>query len=403
MTCVSKTPGSSSFNSTKTMGSPSLRRISVANLLLFASAYMLFPALALQMAEQLDLTLTQAGMVFMAMLGGRLLAGPFINYLVDAFRRKYLCTVATVIFPGTSVFYPLITDLNSLYLLALIQGMALCVSGASIITLCIDLAPSECRNQVNMKFGMMTRTGMLLGAAVGSALHLNLGFKVTLAVALIMAVVGIFFLFITHVPFRAPIGNRLLSIDRFLLPQGWAAAINLALVGIAAGVLLPLVHFETTHTLMWEAVVLPYYVFVLPGYVAGSLLNKHVFAHHEGKTQMLTGLSTLLVGIIVFLLWQTAASAIASALLLGAALKLITPMFLRMLINLAHHCERASANSTNLQAWTAGLSLGIMLSCHLKDDYSSAMAYQTALFAATAALIWFIAVAHPYYTRNKVR
>ena len=45
-----------------------------------------------------------------------------------------------------------------------------------------------------------------------------------------------------YVAFRAPIGLRLCSLDRFLLPRAWVPALNMLLIAFVPGVLLPLLY-----------------------------------------------------------------------------------------------------------------------------------------------------------------
>ena len=377
--------------------------ISIANFLLFISAYMLFPVLPVEMADRLDMPLTKGGYIFLFMILGRVSSGPFINYLVDAFRRKYLTATAFIAFLAASAGYIVVDEESILYILSFIQGVAFGVASSSLITLCIDLSSSENRNRANIIFGWFTRAGMILGIALGSILYLNINFMSVLTVSLLTGTIGIFFLFFTHVPFRAPIGNKILSTDRFLLPQGWVPAINLILVALVSGLLIPLVHFEVSNMLIGDSLTVPYSVVVCIGFFCSIMGSRMYFRKHNYKEQILVGLTVLLLSVSLFILWKELPGQIISAILLGGSLALITPVLLMMFIDLSSHCQRASANTTNLLAWGTGISLGIALSCHLKDDYSSLIAYQAAMFLAALALIFFILVSYPYYRKKRRR
>ena len=66
-------------------------RICVANLLLFISLYILFPVLSVEMADRLGVPVAQTGVIFLFFTLGMFLIGPFHAYLVDAYKRKYVC------------------------------------------------------------------------------------------------------------------------------------------------------------------------------------------------------------------------------------------------------------------------------------------------------------------------
>lgn len=377
--------------------------INTVNFLLFISAYLLFPILHWEMADRLNMPLTKGGYIFLFMILGRVFSGPFINYLVDTFRRKHLTATALIVFLAASGGYVVVGEESILYILSFIQGAAFGVASSSLITLCIDLSSSENRNKANVIFGWFTRAGMVLGIALGSILYLNTNFATVLTVSLLTGLAGLFFLFFTHVPFRAPIGNKLLSTDRFLLPCGWIPAINLILVALVPGLLMPLIHFEVAYMFIGDNLTIPYFVVVCIAFFCSIVGARIYFRKHNYKEQMLVGLTALLLSVSFFILWKELPGQLISGILLGGGLALITPVFLMMFIDLSSHCERASANTTNLLAWGTGISLGIALSCHLKDDYSSLTAYRAAMFSAVLTLIFFILISYPYYSRKRRR
>jgi len=63
-------------------------RMCTANLLLFASVYMLFPVLSFVMPEQLGMSVSRTGDMFLAFITAMFAAGPFHAYLCDEYKRK---------------------------------------------------------------------------------------------------------------------------------------------------------------------------------------------------------------------------------------------------------------------------------------------------------------------------
>ncbi|NDV58579.1 MFS transporter [Bacteroides sp. 519] len=378
------------------------RRLYFANFFLFISIYMLFPVLPLAMANQLDITITEAGYIFISMIAGRIVAGPFVNYLIDAFKRKYLCITALITVLVATIVYQVIDNKEEAFFLSFIQGVAFGVISSSLITISIDITPSEYRNKANIILGWSTRLGMFLGISIGSFFYLNTNLTYTVYGALFCGVIAILYLFLVNIPFRAPIGSGLLSLDRFLLPRGWVLIINMIMVAFVPGLLVPLIHFKAESLLMINGWKIPYFFVVILGF-ATSILFKRFINKSNGKVAILSGLTLLVLSVSFFILFNSILGLAISGVLLGISLGLITPLFLMMFVELSSHCERASANSTNLLSWGIGLAIGLCVSCYLKDNYSSLIVYQTAMFFASFALLYFVIFTYPYYLKKKVR
>ncbi len=100
-------------------------RICVANLLLFISLYVLFPVLSVEMADRLGVPAAQTGVIFLFFTLGMFLIGPFHAYLVDAYKRKYVCMFAAVLMVVATIGYAFVTNLTELILLGTVQGTCL--------------------------------------------------------------------------------------------------------------------------------------------------------------------------------------------------------------------------------------------------------------------------------------
>ena len=72
-----------------------------------------------------------------------------------------------------------------------------------------------------MIYAWSARLGMLAGACAGFLLYDLYGFRTVVYAAVAVGVLGMYFASRVYVAFRAPIGMRLCSLDRFLLPRAW--------------------------------------------------------------------------------------------------------------------------------------------------------------------------------------
>jgi MFS family permease len=378
------------------------RKVYIGNLLIFISQYMLFPILPVAMAGKLNLSIATAGMMFPVMVLGMILIGPFYGHLMDVYRRKPLCILAFAAVFAATTGYAVVDSPLELFLLSLVQGFAFGVANSSIITLGIDVNVSDNRSRGNVVFGWFTRLGMILGVGSGSAIYLNFGFETLIAASVIIGCIGMLSIAAMHIPFRAPIGMPLCSIDRFFLPHTFPFVPNMILIAFVPGVLLPLIHFKMKDTFLLDEWTAPYFA------IAGGAFLLSVFPvrwlrKRNLAVQALLGMTAMVCAICSLILFDSISGQLLSAVLLGLGLSIITPAFLFFFINLSNHCQRSTANTTHLLSWKIGISMGIATSCYLTANASSGAAFRAALIASVLAAVYFIAVSYPYYRKKKVR
>ena len=99
-------------------------RICIANFLLFISLYMLFPVVPAEMADRLGAPVSQTGAMFLLLTLGMFAIGPFHAYLVDAYKRKYVCAFSFAVMIAATAGYGFVNDITQLLLLCLVQGIA---------------------------------------------------------------------------------------------------------------------------------------------------------------------------------------------------------------------------------------------------------------------------------------
>ncbi|TWJ17000.1 MFS transporter [Bacteroides zoogleoformans] len=215
-------------------------RMCAANLLLFTSVYMLFPLLPFVMGQQLDVSIGEAGTMFLFFSAAMFVVGPFHAYLVDEYKRKHVFLFSMLVMQVATIGYVFVDSYEKLLLLALVQGACFGLATTAGITVTIDITASTCRSAGNMVYAWAARLGMLIGAGLGVWLYNMDGFRMVAYLSVATGVAGLFFASRVYVAFRAPIGMALCNIDRFLLPRAWVPAFNMLLLAFVPGVLLPL-------------------------------------------------------------------------------------------------------------------------------------------------------------------
>ena len=87
-------------------------RICIANFLLFISLYMLFPVVPAEMADRLGAPVSQTGAMFLLLTLGMFAIGPFHAYLVDAYKRKYVCAFSFAVMIAATAGYCNVNDIT---------------------------------------------------------------------------------------------------------------------------------------------------------------------------------------------------------------------------------------------------------------------------------------------------
>lgn len=377
-------------------------RICLANLLLFISLYMLYPVIPTVMAERLGMPVYQTGAVFILFTLGMFFVGPFHGYLVDAYKRKYVCLFSFGVMLAATVGYVFVHDASQLLMLCIAQGIAFGIAATAGITLAIDITNSSFRSDGNMVFAWAARLGMIAGVASGVFLYQVYGFRMLIYASLATGLLGLFFVSRVYVPFRAPIGTKLISNDRFLLLRGWVPAVNLILIALVPGILLPLLS-RSFSTVRLGGIPVPFFAVAGIGFLVSAFIARLLF-RGERKTwlQVVVGLTLIIIAMGQIIVPETGRMAVA-AVLLGIGLGLVTPEFLMMFVKLSQHCQRGTANTTHLLAWEAGIALGIATVCYLETTASQEVAYQVGMLSVVVALAFFVLITYPYFKKKRVR
>ena len=75
---------------------------------------MLFPVVPAEMADRLGAPVSQTGAMFLLLTLGMFAIGPFHAYLVDAYKRKYVCAFSFAVMIAATAGYGFVNDITQL-------------------------------------------------------------------------------------------------------------------------------------------------------------------------------------------------------------------------------------------------------------------------------------------------
>jgi len=373
--------------------------MAMANLLLTIAVYVLIPVMPKWLMQTENLTIQETGMIMGAFGVGIFLFGCFTSYLVQRFRRNIACIWAVVLMAallGWLYYLDLQKSQFFDFPVLLVQRLALgaAFGVAQMIlssTLIIDTCESFQRTEANHSASWFSRFALSIGPLTGILVDRLAGFDKMILVAIGCTLVAIIFILLVHFPFRTPEENvRVVSLDRFFLPQGWPLIINLVLVTFVMGLLL-----STTFSEL-------FYVMVMLGFLVALLAQRFVFRDAEIESEVITGLVLIGVAVLMILTRHQTVVSFAAPMFIGFGLGIIGSRFLLFFIKLSRHCQRGTAQSTYFLAWEFGLALGVGMGYAVLKQQTS-LVLQVGLCTTVVALLLYHFFTHGWYIRHKNR
>ena len=385
-------------------------KVMTANFALFFAFYLLTPLLPLYLYETFGATKDVIGLVLSGYTIVALLFRPFSGFFVDSFPRKMVLLIA---YSAFAIFFAGYLAASSLLLFTIVRTLHGGPFGAVTVansTVAIDVLPSSRRNEGIGYYGLSNNLAMAISPTfalfVYSETHnFQLLFWLAFAVALFGLIVDS-----TVTLNKDPSSkfkdqsSKALRLDRFFLKSGWLIGVNMVFFGFCFGVLSNYLAIYGKQVLGMTGGTGAWFMLCSIGLILSRLQGGK--ALREGKlTQNASeGMVISLVGYTLFILMPTLSSLFTyhsslftsfgyygSALLIGLGNGHLWPAFQNMMISVAHHNERGTANSTILVSWDCGMGLGILVGGIIAEllGYSAAF-WTVAIINLAGVTLYFV-------------
>ncbi len=373
--------------------------LAIASFLLTMPMYMLIPLLPSWLEQRTDLPYSEVAMVMLSYGLGLFALGPLCNYLTQRYRRKTVCVLSSAgVAILLSVFFVLEHSLGGWalpwYALAALRFVLGALFGLSqmvlLSTLIIDVSESAYRTEANYAVVWFGRFPLVLGPLVALQLYRFFDIDIISLIMAATALLGALLVCMIHLPFKAPDDNlRTLSTDRFLLKENPLCFINLMCFTAFFGMLL---------YWMLDAVM---YAMLMVGFYLAIRLGKTLLSVSGRRADMylafaLSGLAFLLP--ILFSnewLWNY-----LSPVLFGCVAGLVCNRFMFIFLNISHHCQRGTSQSTFFLAWELGITLGVFLT-FMSPDMEQLLLIALSLLALSFVL--YFTLTHGWQVRHQNR
>ena len=401
-------------------------RVMAANFSLFFAFYLLTPLVPLYLVERFDATKDVVGLVLSGYTLTALLARPFSGYLVDSFPRKKVLMVCFFLF---FIFFGGYLGASSLLLFTIVRTLHGAPFGALTVansTVAIDVLPSSRRNEGIGYYGLSNNLAMAIAPMVAVYLYRLTGdFQLLFWMALLIAGLGMIVdsrvkLQTKHIA-AAPSpqlsslgegqgvglvcsgpGRGLIRLDRFFLVRGWLLAVNMVFFGFCFGVVSNYLAIYSKEVMGITGGTGTWFLLLSLGLVASRLQGARALREGKLVQNAFQGVIISSVAYTLFVLFPNAFGYYGSALLLGLGNGHLWPAFQNMIISLAHHNERGTANSTLLISWDVGIGLGVLCGGVVSELAGYTPAFWMVTGSQLAGTVLFLMATRAFYQKHQL-
>lgn len=374
------------------------------NFMLYFAFYLLTPLLPIYLSEYYNADKDTIGIVLFGYTVVALLIRPFCGFLVDSFDRKRILLIFLTLFTACFAGYIVAGTLLAFTIIRTIHGGPFGAVTVANSTCAIDVLPSSRRNEGIGYYGLSNNLAMAIAPSFGIYIyHLSHDFKWLFGIALASAMVGLV-ISCTIKLNKKPIQTKTkkpISFDRFFLTRAWLLAINISLFGFCFGVLSNYLAIYSKDKLGITDGTGTYFMLLSIGLFLSRLQGAKALRQGHITRNTAHGIILSLVGYTLFATVSNPYGYYGSAFLIGLGNGHMYPGFLNMFINIAHHNERGTANSSILTSWDFGFGFGILFGGLIVEYFGYFAAFAvTAAVQASGTLLFFKSSLHFFLKHN---
>ena len=377
-----------------------------ANFALFFAFYLLTPLLPLYLHETFGATKDVIGFVLSGYTLVALLFRPFSGFLVDTFPRKTVLLVAFSMFAIFFAGYLVATSLLLFTILRTLHGGPFGAVTVANSTVAFDVLPSSRRNEGIGYYGLSNNLAMAISPTFALFIYtqthnFQLLFWLSFAIATFGLVVDSTIKMDKPRQTAAVQRPMTISLDRFFLKKGWLIGVNMIFFGFCFGVLSNYLAIYGKQVLHMTGGTGTWFMLCAVGLMLSRLQGGKALRQGRLTHNAAEGMVISLIGYTLFIAIPNHIGYYGSAILIGLGNGHLWPAFQNMIINVAHHHERGTANSTILVSWDVGMGLGILIGGVIAELFSYTAAFWTvAIVNLVGVVLYFLRTQQFFLSRR---
>lgn len=378
----------------------------IANFMMYFSFYFVTPLLPLYLRDVFHADKAMIGLVLSGYSVAALAIRFFSGYIVDRFSRKKVLMISYASF---ALFFAGYYITGSIILFAVIRtlhGAPFGLTSVSSNTVAIDVLPSQRRGEGIGYWGLSNNFAMAVGPSLSLLLYSRFNdYNLLFTVSLVCALVGLLINSFVDCKYRPPImEKKKMSLDRFVLIQGWSQGICIALIAMSYGILSTYIAIYSKDVLNITTGTGTFFMLFAIGLILSRVVGVKALSRGFATRNATYGVIVVAIGYAIFAFWQNLYGYYISAVVIGFGQASMYPAVQTMFLNMTTNDKRGTANATILTSWDLGIGMGIIFGGYVAEHlggYNSAF-----VMAATVSLmsvIFFLSYAKKAYLRDRVR
>lgn len=376
-----------------------------ANFMLNFAFMVLTPLLPLYLSEEFGATKDEIGLVLSGYALTALLIRPFSGFFVDSFPRKIVLLICMFLFFIFFGGYLIAGSLLSFCIIRTLHGAPMGAATVSNSTVAIDVLHPTRRAEGIGYYGLSNNLAMAISPTIGLMIyHWWNSYDMIFVMAMVAAGAGLLINATLKLKPKELLQNKQpLSLDRFLLLNGWSEGGSMTCFAFSYGVIATYLAIYGKEELGITSGTGLFFALLSIGLIMSRLvgaksLQKGLIVENAGH-----GILISLLGYFLFAAVHNPFGYYGAALIIGLGNGHMFPAFQTMFINLAPNSKRGTANSTLLTAWDLGIGMGIIGGGFVAEHLSYGAAFWTAWIGNAIGVIFFFAYVKKHFLKHRLR
>ena len=381
-------------------------KVWIANFMMYFSFYFVTPLLPLYLRDVYHADKAMIGLVLSGYSVAALAIRFFSGYIVDRFSRKKILLISYAAFAFFFLGYYITGSIILFAVIRTLHGAPFGLTSVSSNTVAIDVLPSQRRGEGIGYWGLSNNFAMAVGPSLSLMLyHYSNNFKLLFTVSLLVALLGLGINTLVECKYRPPImEKKKMSLDRFLLIEGWSQGICIAFIAMSYGILSTYIAIYSQDVLNITTGTGTFFMLFSIGLILSRFVGVKALSRGYAVRNATYGVIVTALGYFIFVLWQNLYGYYISAIVIGFGQASMYPAVQTMFLNMTTHDKRGTANATILTSWDLGVGLGIILGGYVAEHlggYNSA--FMMSAIVSTLSVIFFLSYAKNAYLKKELR
>jgi MFS family permease len=330
----------------------------------------------------------------------------FSGYIVDRFSRKKVLLIGYASFALFFLGYYLTGSLILFAVIRTLHGAPFGLTSVSSNTVAIDVLPSQRRGEGIGYWGLSNNFAMAVGPSLSLMLyhHFN-SYNLLFTVSLVVALLGLLINTFVDCKYRPPImEKKKMSLDRFLLLEGWSQGVCIAFIAMSYGILSTYIAIYSQDVLNITTGTGTFFMLFAFGLILSRFVGVQALSKGFEVRNATYGVIVVVIGYLMFALWQNLYGYYISAVVIGFGQASMYPAVQTMFLKMTTNDKRGTANATILTSWDLGVGLGIIFGGYVAEHlggYNSAFLVSAAV--SILSLMFFLLYAKKDYLKKELR